>query len=130
MLDLACGKGGDLKKYWNFPELRRYTGMDIAHSSLCDLVQRFNSQQGARGHAPVQARLVCADLGVANLSEHKVLEDGEKFDIVSIQFALHYMFDTRVRASMPRASPACCCSNCAWVHCCVAISPGTCDAVL
>jgi len=56
----------------------------------------------------VQARLACADLGGIDLGSAGVLMPGEKFDIVSIQFALHYMFDTKV-----------CGADALWVGACV-----------
>ena len=48
VLDLACGKGGDLKKFWLFPDLQRYVGVDVAKVSLQHLVERFNSQSQRR----------------------------------------------------------------------------------
>ena len=54
VLDLACGMGGDLKKFWNFPDLQRYVGMDIAKERLRELAKRFNKM--GRRHPPVQVR--------------------------------------------------------------------------
>lgn len=46
--------GGDLKKFWNFPGLRRYVGMDIAKERLRELAKRFNKMRPR--HPPVQVR--------------------------------------------------------------------------
>ena len=41
VLDLCCGKGGDLLK-WANARIRHYVGIDIAHNSVRGAVARYN----------------------------------------------------------------------------------------
>ena len=42
VLDLACGKGGDLSKWCKHKDsIQMYVGMDIAKQSLNDLIERI-----------------------------------------------------------------------------------------
>ena len=129
VLDLACGKGGDLGK-WILHQRRmsNYVGVDVARGSLKDAAIR------ARGLRNKMERctFTCADLGadvpgrlasakkkqMQKLLSWSLLEESEfesgppvfkrvrgggvlesdKFDVVSIQFAIHYMMSTKKRA--------------------------------
>ena len=129
VLDLACGKGGDLGKWILHPRgIQNYVGIDVARGSLVDAAIRARkmSQKLKR------CTFTCADLGadvpgrlktrrhkhmqkLATWSldrdkdsghgdpEFKILRGGgiskdDKFDVVSIQFAIHYMMETKKRA--------------------------------
>ena len=129
ILDLACGKGGDLGKWiLHSRRMSNYVGVDVARGSLKDAAIR------ARGLRNKMERctFTCADLGadvVGRLASAKkkqmqkllswsLLEESEfetgapkfkrvrgggvlptdKFDVVSIQFAIHYMMSTKKRA--------------------------------
>ena len=110
VLDLACGKGGDLAKIQRLPILK-YAGLDIAEASLEDLAKRLADDR----NDDIEFRLVAANLGARSLREHgnwrvynhhtkewrseEKAVGGEKFDVASMQFALHYVFATRERAS-------------------------------
>lgn len=125
VLDLACGMGGDVKKWFKVKKgLSRYVGVDIAINSVKQLV-------GERLPAdPQQAKkvthVVCADLGKDSLTKTALpthtwghdnggngngkgtgeglwkdrvpLTEHDLFDIVSCQFAVHYMFQHRKNA--------------------------------
>ena len=95
VLDLACGKLGDLRK-WELAGARTYCGVDISRGGIEDARGRFNASRGGRG--TVAGRLVRADLGATDLSASRVLDAGEQFDAISIQFALHYLFQSEARA--------------------------------
>jgi len=43
VLDLCCGKGGDLFKY-HFRNVKSVVGVDIARSSLLDCIERYNGK--------------------------------------------------------------------------------------
>lgn len=44
VLDLACGKGGDLGKWASHPDgVEKYVGSDIAFGSLQHLIERMTS---------------------------------------------------------------------------------------
>mmetsp|Transcript_30143 Transcript_30143/g.55532 ORF Transcript_30143/g.55532 Transcript_30143/m.55532 type:complete len:869 (+) Transcript_30143:99-2705(+) len=134
VLDLACGKGGDLGK-WSLHtrKLENYVGVDVARGSLVDAAIRARVM-GKRNNASMRrCTFTLADLGedvpgrkrsknarrmqkllTWNLQNETheakegdpvfVAEEGggisesDKFDVVSIQFAIHYMMSTRKRA--------------------------------
>ena len=110
ILDLACGKGGDLGKFIRAAP-GRYVGVDIAKTSLEDAVERLNSDSRRWGAVPVT--LVECSLGGSSIleaSQRQVYADQSwstspyaipksMFDVASMQFALHYMFESEQRAS-------------------------------
>jgi SAM-dependent methyltransferase len=129
ILDLACGKGGDLGKWvLHTRGIRNYVGVDVARGSLRDAALRARKM---RSKLP-RATFTVADLGsdvpgrlrtqssaqmqplltwslqnepVQTTQEPQFervrgggISQEDKFDIVSIQFAIHYMFSSRDRA--------------------------------
>ncbi|CAK9857333.1 unnamed protein product [Sphagnum jensenii] len=98
VLDLACGKGGDLIK-WDKASIGYYVGIDIADGSIEDARNRYNGEtdhaRGRRGHK-FRARLLCADCFEVDLGP--ALKDDAPFDVCSCQFALHYSWSTEERA--------------------------------
>lgn len=120
-LDLACGKGGDLGKISSAAKrigakVCAYAGVDIARVSLEDLVDRLRINP--QGFEDCALKLLVASLGARRLddingfdsySSSSAMERGnwstggrltadDKFDVASMQFALHYMFETEQRA--------------------------------
>eukprot|EP00536_Pseudo-nitzschia_multiseries_P002176 jgi/Psemu1/183093/e_gw1.29.107.1 len=131
VLDLACGKGGDLTK-WTIHKrgMRNYVGIDVARGSLKDAAQRARGLR--KKNKLTKAVFSCADLGsdvpgrmrssrskglqkllTWSLENEAPFESGDpefrmvagggispsdSFDIVSIQFAIHYMMQTGKRA--------------------------------
>ncbi|KAJ6980097.1 hypothetical protein Peur_060788 [Populus x canadensis] len=98
VLDLACGKGGDLIK-WDKAKAGYYVGIDIAEGSMEDCRTRYNGDADhhqRRKKFTFPARLICGDCFELQLDE--VLVDDAPFDIVSCQFALHYSWSTEARA--------------------------------
>jgi SAM-dependent methyltransferase len=131
VLDLACGKGGDLTK-WTLHErgMSKYVGIDVARGSLRDAAIRARELRKRKKLS--SAVFTCADLGddvpgrkkslghknMQKLStwsleeeseyetgtpEFKMIRGGgisekDLFDVVSIQFAIHYMMSSRKRA--------------------------------
>ncbi|GMF51753.1 unnamed protein product [Phytophthora fragariaefolia] len=120
VLDLACGKGGDLMK-WTKRNLDMYVGVDIAQKSLEDAVERYTSfSRGGRGGGDrdkkkTEVQFIQGDLGVVDLlrdemhcwSEQEGWHDAVplsssaigNFNIVSVQFSFHYMFGDDQRAN-------------------------------
>lgn len=136
ILDLACGKGGDLGKWvLHSRGIRNYVGVDVARGSLRDAALRARKM---RAKLP-RATFTVADLGsdvpgrLRNKSSSSSSQQQQKmqplwtwslqqepahttaephfervrgggisqddtFDVVSIQFAIHYMFSSRARA--------------------------------
>jgi mRNA (guanine-N7-)-methyltransferase len=103
VLDLACGKGGDLAK-WLRCGMTRYCAVDISRQGIEDAAARFNEacngggSGGGGGGSGATAKFVRADLGVTNLGARGVLAPDEQFDAISVQFALHYLFQSEARA--------------------------------
>ncbi|ETV98356.1 hypothetical protein, variant 1 [Aphanomyces invadans] len=109
VLDLACGKGGDMNK-WARHNFQMYMGVDIALGSLEDAATRI--QQNA-DLSRSDIHLVHGDLGEISLLQdalpcwtnqhqwHRAvpLDHPHSFDVVSMQFAFHYMFCDEARAT-------------------------------
>mmetsp|Transcript_1916 Transcript_1916/g.2134 ORF Transcript_1916/g.2134 Transcript_1916/m.2134 type:complete len:338 (+) Transcript_1916:278-1291(+) len=92
VLDLACGKGGDLEKYKN-AEVGYWCAVDIAPDSVRQHArQRYNDPR-SNYHFPAQ--LLCADAFSVDLKPH--LNPVDTFDVISCQMAFHYSFATQAR---------------------------------
>lgn len=83
VLDLGCGKGGDLLKFKKIG-ISYYHGMDIAEESIKECKVRYN-RFGCMFNAEFQVYDVY----------NKVFDLNQKFDAVSIQFSFHYAFETK-----------------------------------
>lgn len=100
VLDLACGKGGDLPK-WKEARVGAYCGVDVALRSVrSDARSRYNL-----GKHKFPAALFVADCFGADLPRALLPAFGT-FDVVSCQFALHYAFATEARARRAIANVA------------------------
>ena len=66
VLDLACGKGGDMQKF-RVGECATYCGVDIALQSVRDAVGRYNGCNGRPG-MPFTGHFAAADFCDARLS--------------------------------------------------------------
>lgn len=112
VLDLGCGQGGDLLK-WYHARVGDYVGTDPdyhgIYSSINGAVSRYNELKKKFPdfgkitwiHASASAVFTskAQEAKIQNMTEeNKVLIDkvfkNKKFDIISSQFALHYLFDS------------------------------------
>ncbi|KAI3988148.1 hypothetical protein MKX01_011937 [Papaver californicum] len=99
VLDLACGKVGDLIK-WDKARVEYYVGIDIAEGSIEDCRTRYNGDADhhqRRNRLTFPARLLCGDCFEVRFDE--VLRDDGPFDICSCQrfkssnpFGIKYKF--------------------------------------
>lgn len=97
VLDLGCGKGGDLPKYFHNDNVELVVGVDIAEVSINQCLERYKSFRG-KG-ALFKAHFFVADLTTVDIdSKLNDLELEEKFHIASCQFSLHYSFETYDKA--------------------------------
>ena len=94
VLDLACGRGGDLFKIVD-TKPRLYVGSDISRVSLEEAVGRINEAAAKTAFPPIT--LIHADLGQHDLAPS--LLGSAPFDTVQCQLALHYFFQSRARAT-------------------------------
>jgi mRNA (guanine-N7-)-methyltransferase len=83
VLDLGCGKGGDLLKYEKVG-ISEYHGVDIAEVSINDAAMRLK-----KSNCSFKARFSVHD------AYNERMQLGRKFDVVSSQFSFHYAFATR-----------------------------------
>ena len=131
VLDLACGKGGDLNKWaLHSRGIKGYVGIDVARGSLKDAAIRAREMR--RKNKLSKAIFLVADLGADVPGRKKSLKhnhmqkllswsledetenessppnftmkrgggisETDRFDVVSIQFAIHYMMSSKTRA--------------------------------
>lgn len=85
VLDLCCGKGGDLLKY-DKKDISCLFGVDISKESLKDMVERYQNSK-----VKYSLKLYHGDATTKNINIGKM-------DVVSCQFALHYSFESEKQA--------------------------------
>lgn len=119
VLDMACGKGGDLGKWEKAPQVPvLYVGCDIASVSIEQAQQRY-SENLRRGRGrfsrgpPMEAHFFVQDTFGRSLAEIPIIRQvgfnpnagpgvnviqpgmmSGGFDVVSMMFALHYSFES------------------------------------
>ena len=93
VLDLGCGKGGDLGK-WGLAKPAHLVCVDIADVSVAQCKDRYQERPN------FNADFIVADCSRDKLDdkfkEHGI--QGIEFDLVSCQFALHYGFESQNQA--------------------------------
>ncbi|QLQ79559.1 hypothetical protein HG537_0C02060 [Torulaspora globosa] len=95
VLELGCGKGGDLRKY-GAADISQFIGIDISNASIQEAHKRYRSMK----NLSFQVILITGDcfgesLGVA---VEPFPECRFPCDVVSVQFCLHYAFETEEKA--------------------------------
>ncbi|KRZ67988.1 mRNA cap guanine-N7 methyltransferase [Trichinella papuae] len=91
VLDLCCGKGGDLQK-WKFGKIDQLTAVDIAQVSVSHCKERYSTlftDEAQYGY--FKAEFLCLDCSKEDLRKH-LAEPDVQFDLCSCQFSLHYAF--------------------------------------
>ncbi|KAI9472506.1 mRNA cap guanine-N7 methyltransferase [Coemansia mojavensis] len=92
VLDLGCGKGGDLRK-WSIAGIAEYVGMDIAQVSVQQAQRRFADMQNPRFKACFFAQDCYAE------PLEKTMRPADyQADVISAQFCLHYAFESEAKA--------------------------------
>ncbi|RPD59104.1 hypothetical protein L226DRAFT_510173 [Lentinus tigrinus ALCF2SS1-7] len=94
VLDMGCGKGGDLTK-WAKANVAEYIGLDIAAVSVDQARQRHGGSRGARFTAEFFA-LDCYTTVLSDALPPNLLST--PFDVVSMQFCMHYAFESEAKA--------------------------------
>jgi mRNA (guanine-N7-)-methyltransferase len=129
VLDLACGKGGDLGKWiLHSRTVSNYVGIDVARGSLVDAAIRARQMRqklktctftvadlGAdvpgRFKSPSRTQMQkLSSWSIQGEAEHETnppafemvrgggVSMDDKFDVISVQFAIHYMMSSQKRA--------------------------------
>lgn len=91
VLDICCGKGGDLSK-WQKARVDRVVFADIAEVSVEQCKARYEDLQ-RRCNRVYAAEFIAADCSKETLRD-KYSDASMHFDVVSCQFGLHYSFES------------------------------------
>lgn len=95
VLELGCGKGGDLRKY-GAAGISQFIGVDISNASIKEAQKRYESMK----NLDYQVILITGDCFGESLGVAVAPFPECRFpcDIVSAQFCLHYAFETEEKA--------------------------------
>lgn len=93
VLDLGCGKGGDLQK-WAKAGTDEYVGIDIAAVSVEQARSRWQGLRGKRFPAEFYT-LDCFEDSIEEVLSPVLVT--RPFDVVSMQFCMHYAFETEAK---------------------------------
>lgn len=98
ILDLACGKGGDLLK-WQKGKVDHVIMADIASTSIDQCKERYarlekESKQSRHRDRLFAMEAFAADCTKVNISEEHFRKKDIKVDLTSCQFAFHYAFES------------------------------------
>ncbi|KAG7092266.1 hypothetical protein E1B28_008630 [Marasmius oreades] len=94
ILDMGCGKGGDLNK-WSKARVKELLAVDVASVSVDQARARWEGMKGHR-YAASFASLDCYREPLSKaFSSHQL---ALPFDVVSMQFCMHYAFETEEKA--------------------------------
>ncbi|KAK9235598.1 mRNA capping enzyme-domain-containing protein [Lipomyces kononenkoae] len=96
VLDLGCGKGGDLLK-WDIAGIRGYIGIDVADVSINQAMERYKNMRRRKFWAEFFAGDAFGTPLGAYLPRDMV-QQVFPVDIVSMQFCMHYAFETEQKA--------------------------------
>jgi len=94
LLDLACGKGGDMWK-WNKYKINDCVGIDISEDNITNdddgAWVRYKILKDKRNAPSIEFRVLNTS---ENVKSHfpELLPVERKFDIITLMFALHYFF--------------------------------------
>ncbi|KAK0709773.1 mRNA capping enzyme-domain-containing protein [Lasiosphaeria miniovina] len=124
VLDIGCGKGGDLYKWQQAPQaVELYVGLDPADVSIDQARERYRSMAnrgggggrggrgGDRGRRPpsiFDARFHAKDCFAESLGDVEIvrqvgfgtsnISSSRGFDVVSMMFCMHYAFESEEKA--------------------------------
>lgn len=87
LLDLACGRGGDIHK-WRAMSVGYVKGVDVSASSIDE----------ARDRAAKSRAVARTELDFAHVDVGEAWTDGTQYDVVTCFFALHYFFGSESAA--------------------------------
>ncbi|WVQ74535.1 hypothetical protein IAR50_004136 [Cryptococcus sp. DSM 104548] len=96
VLDVGCGKGGDLNK-WKQARIALYVGIDLAEQSVEQAADRYQRLRNA-----FQGYFYAFDCFSNPLSDvlSPELQARDLYDNVTMQFCMHYAFESAAKARM------------------------------
>nr|PVC51162.1 hypothetical protein MACL_00001789 [Theileria orientalis] len=92
VLDLACGHGQDIDKY-DVKRIKKLMGIDISLREINEARRRYSQRKRVLSYT--------AEFHHGNLMDSKVYSvfvKNKRFDVVSIQLAIHYILETEAGA--------------------------------
>lgn len=98
VLDLGCGKGGDLNK-WEKAQICNYIGIDISDSSIREAIRRFRTQRYEFIVSFITGDCFGIPLPTVLEAAHIPIPRELPVDVVSMQFCMHYAFETEEKAT-------------------------------
>ncbi|TFB07270.1 mRNA cap guanine-N7 methyltransferase [Trichoderma ghanense] len=120
VLDIGCGKGGDLSKWQQAPQpIQLYVGLDPANVSIEQARDRYRqmASRGGRGHRGgrfnrppprlFDARFHVKDCYSESIEDVEIIRqvgfdpstmNRRGFDVVSMMFSMHYAFESEKNA--------------------------------
>ncbi|KAJ8078566.1 mRNA cap guanine-N7 methyltransferase [Marasmius tenuissimus] len=94
VLDMGCGKGGDLNK-WSKAKVKELLAVDIAAVSVDQARNRWEGMKGNRYNASFASLDCYREPLTKAFAQHQL---SSPFDVVSMQFCMHYAFETEEKA--------------------------------
>eukprot|EP00192_Tetraselmis_astigmatica_P011523 CAMPEP_0117693476 /NCGR_PEP_ID=MMETSP0804-20121206/26897_1 /TAXON_ID=1074897 /ORGANISM="Tetraselmis astigmatica, Strain CCMP880" /LENGTH=374 /DNA_ID=CAMNT_0005507025 /DNA_START=305 /DNA_END=1427 /DNA_ORIENTATION=- len=88
LLDLACGRGGDLQK-WLDAKVKFVKGIDLSPGEIEEAKRRYHELCQKKRRNPIQTFVEFEDTEQLGLGEW---QEPEPFDAVTCMFAIHYFF--------------------------------------
>ena len=98
VLDLGCGRGGDLIKFFQ-TKVKLYVGADISEESLKNAMERLKKikTEKFRDNFYVKCFFITEDLSEPNNHLMEKINSAFRFDLVTCNFSLHYHFQNEQR---------------------------------
>lgn len=98
VLDLCCGRGGDLKKYFN-SKVKLYVGADLSEESLKNAIDRIRKIKNEKYSQGIPCKCFFITEDISHPSNHLMekIDKSYYFDLVSCQFAMHYHFESEAK---------------------------------
>jgi mRNA (guanine-N7-)-methyltransferase len=97
VLDICCGRGGDLEKFFR-SKVKLYIGSDLAEESLKNAMDRLTKLKNEKfKDVDCKCMFITEDVSEPNNHLLKKIPQEIYFDLVSCQFAMHYHFESEVR---------------------------------
>jgi mRNA (guanine-N7-)-methyltransferase len=93
VLDLCCGKGGDLPKY-KFARIAFYVGVDLSKKCIQEAKERYSQL-----NLGFEALLIAGDVADPEITIDSIVRNDFdiEYDLVSCQFALNYILESEMR---------------------------------